>query len=412
MHLKELTIAEFDAFAKTSPLGSYHQSSNYALLMAESNYDYELIGYVDELGIIKAAALILIKKITISLKYGYSPKGFLIDYFDYDLLKNFTIALKKYYNKKLAFIKINPEIAIGEINKYSKLTNYNQNIIIRDYLKEFNYNKLKDNLYFEALFPRFNGIINLDEYRFENLSKNTKNKIRKAEKKGLILEKSDREGLDILYEFIKKQRNINEYYYKNYYNIFEKDNSCDIFLVKINYEKYLLSVKELYDKELILNNTLSEKEINAASEININQKLNSDKALLSYKNDIEIATKGLRDNLSTYVAGAFVIKYQNRVNIVISGIDRTYKHFNANYYLHNRIIEYYKNDFKFLDLNGLTGDFSKTNPFKGLNDFKIGFNPHIYEFIGEFDLIINEHSYNKLKRSGYLAKEFNKKGNK
>mgnify|MGYP006990251299 CR=1 FL=1 len=31
--------------------------------------------------------------------------------------------------------------------------------------------------------------------------------------------------------------------------------------------------------------------------------------------------------------------------------DRTYKHFNANYYLHNRIIEYYKNDFKFLDLN-------------------------------------------------------------
>ena len=123
MHLKELTIAEFDAFAKTSPLGSYHQSSNYALLMAESNYDYELIGYVDELGIIKAAALILIKKITISLKFGYSPKGFLIDYFDYDLLKNFTIALKKYYNKKLAFIKINPEIAIGEINKYSKLTN-------------------------------------------------------------------------------------------------------------------------------------------------------------------------------------------------------------------------------------------------------------------------------------------------
>lgn len=106
MHLKELTIAEFDAFAKTSPLGSYHQSSNYALLMAESNYDYELIGYVDELGIIKAAALILIKKITISLKYGYSPKGFLIDYFDYDLLKNFTIALKNTIIKNLLLLKL------------------------------------------------------------------------------------------------------------------------------------------------------------------------------------------------------------------------------------------------------------------------------------------------------------------
>lgn len=407
MHIKELTLAEFDAFSKTCPLGSYHQTSSYALFMAENNYDYDLIGFVDELGIIKAAALILIKNINLTTKYGYSPKGFLVDYFDLDLLKSFTKALKTYYAKKLAFIKINPEIAIGKINNKSKITEYNHNIIIRDYLKECGCLKLKDNLYFESMLPRFNAIINLKEYTFEKLSKNTRNKIRKAENKGLVFEKVDRSYLDKLYEFIKRKSNYNSYYYQNYFNAFSNNNDCDLFLIKIDYQKYLLTSKELYDKELENNTKLSELIIKEPNEININNKMNSDKALLSYKNDIEIATKNIRDNKNTYIAGALTIKYNNRINIVTSGIDPAYKKFNANYYLHYKLLEYYKKDYKFLDLNGMTGDFSANNSFKGLNNFKIGFNPQVYEFIGEFDFIINEKAYYTLHKKGLLAKEFN-----
>lgn len=414
MHIKELTIAEFDAFAKNHPLGSHYQSSNYAILMAELGYDYEFIGYVDELGIIKAASLILIHKINFSHKFGYSPKGFLIDYFDYDLIKSFCEALKNYYKKRLVFIKINPDIAIGEINKKSKLTNYNQNIIIRDYLKEIGFAKLKDNLYFESLFPRFNGIISLEEYDIKKLNKNTRNNIRKAEKRGLTIEKIDRSGIDILFSFIKKKNCGNEYYYKNYYNIFAKNNASDIFLVKIDYEKYLINCKNEYDKELQKNSELAEELIKNANDVNINSKMNSDKALLSYKNNIEIATAGLRENKTTYIAGAFIIKYNNRINIIASGINPAYKTFNANYFLHNELIKYYKKDFKYIDLNGLTGDFSKTNPYKGLNDFKLGYNPHIYEFIGEFDLILNDKTYKQLIKNGSIANIYNQlkeKGN-
>ncbi len=275
-------------------------------------------------------------------------------------------------------------------------------------MKEAGFSKLKDNLYFESIFPRFNGILNLTEYNFDNLNKNTKNKIRKAEKKGLIIEKSNRNGLDILFEFIKKKKGVNEYYYKNYYNIFSKDNSCDIFLVKIDYEKYLLNSKKSYDEELIKNNELSEKLITSSNETIINKKMNSDKALLSYKNDIEIATLGLRNNKTTYLAGALTIKYKNRVNIVISGIDTKYKSYNANYFLHHELIKYYKKDYKFIDLNGLTGNFDDSNPYKGLNEFKIGFNPNIYEFIGEFDLIINPKVYKHLSKNGTLAEFFKK----
>lgn len=407
MHLKELSLAEFDAFAKTCPISSHYQSSNYALFMTEYNYEYDLIGYVDELGVIKAAALILIKKLNLNCKYGYSPKGFLIDYFDYELLRSFTEAIKKYYSKKLTFIKINPEIATGEINKYSKITNYNQNIVIRDYLKELGYTKLKDNLYFESMFPRFNAIVNLQEYSFENIAKNTKNKVRKGMKKGLEFEHASREGLDILFNFVKRKRNINEFYYKNYYNVFSKKNECDLFLIKINYEKYLLNSKELYDNELAKNNELAEQLIKNPDELIINQKMMSDKALLSYKKDIEFATNGLRNNKTTYIAGALTIKYLNRVNILISGIDTKYRSYDANYFLHYNILEYYKKNYKFVDLNGLTGDFTDSNPYKGLNDFKIGWKPHIYEFIGEFDLVLNEKNYKSLNKKGLLAKEFN-----
>ena len=407
MHIKELTMAEFDAFASLHSLGSYHQSSDYALFMAENGYDYDLIGYVDELGIIKAAALILIKKLNFHYKYGYSPKGFLIDYFNQNLLKSLPETLKIYDEKKLVFIKINPELAIGEVNKKSKLVNYNQNIVIRSNLKDLGYIKLKDNIYFESLIPRYNGIINLKEYNFNDLSKNTKNKIRKASKKGLVFEKKERKDLDTLYEFVKRKKDITNYYYKNYYNVFSRKDACDLFLVKIDYEKYLLNSKELYDQELIKNNELSEKLINNNDTLIINEKMNSDRTLLSYKNDIEIATKGLREKKEVYIAGALTIKYKNRVNIIISGIDPKYRNFNANYYLHYRLIEFYKTNYKYLDLNGLTGDFNPTNPYKGLNDFKIGFNPNIYEFIGEFDLILNNKIYHQLNKNGTLAKVFN-----
>ena len=409
MHIKELSIAEFDSFARNFPISSYYQSSNYALFMAEAGYDYELIGFVDELGVIKAAALILIKKIGLAYKYGYSPKGFLIDYFDHDLLQQFTDALRAYYEKKLVFIKINPEIAIGEIDPDTHITNYNQNIIVRDYLKEMGYLKLKDNKYFESIFPRFNAILNLGEYQFSSLAKNTKNKIRKGIKKGLVFLKVNRDSLDVLFEFIKRKKDIDPFYYKNYYNVFDRNQMADLFLVKIDYQQYLVNSKKLYDQELERNTEISKKLIHNSNENTIKEKMNSDKTLLAYKNDIEIATKGLSTHQETYIAGAFVIRYLNRVHIVISGFDQHYKHFNPNYFLHYQIIEYYKNNFKFVDLNGLTGDFTDDNPYAGLNHFKLGFHPHVYEFIGEFDFILNEHAYHNLIKKGLLAKEFNKK---
>lgn len=410
MKLKTLSIFEFDNYSNSHPLGSYHQSSNYALFMSEQGYDYDLLGLCDDNGKIHAASLILYKKIGMFNRYGYAPKGFLIDYYNPTILQEFTKALKKYYYKKnFAFIKINPEISIGTIDYKHKLVKYNNNRIIESTLKGLNFRKLEGNIRFETKLPKYNAIQVLKNSNFKDFSKNTRNKINKGLHNGLSLVKGKRDDLDILFKFIKNKKDYPIYHYYNYYNAFSKNKDIDIFLVKINYEECLINLRDRFEKETEKNNKLINLVMKNPSEINLARKLESDNILSTLNDSIAITTKNLAQNKTEYIAGAITIKYKNRVHILISGYDSNYKRFSPNYFLHYQLIEYYKKDYDFLDLNGITGDFTDKNPYKGLNKFKLGFKPLTFEYIGEFDFIINEGLYKSMEQSGQLAKEFKRK---
>lgn len=406
--IKELRFNEYEEFVNKHPLASHYQTINYAMLMTEYDYDYDLIGYFEN-NELKAASLIVFKNLTSFKKYGYAPKGFLVDYLNPHLLERFTQELINYYQKKnVVFIKINPELVINEIDNKTKEKKCNKNIVTKNYLNDLGYFKLKDNIYFESRLPRFNAFINLKDFNISSISKNTRNKIRRAENKGLNYEIIERNGIDILFEFIKKKRKKDVVYYKHYYNMFKKTNSVDIFLVSIDYNEYLINAKRLYEEELERNAKFNSYLIEKNSPKNINNKMESDRRLLAYKNDIMEATNGCKTIGKKYIGGAMVVKYNNRVNIVMSGYDTNCKRFNTNYYLHNAIINYYKDSYEILDLNGLTGDFTDKNPYSGLNEFKLGFKPKIYELIGEYDLLLKPMTYRKLYNNGTLAKVLNK----
>ena len=407
MNIKELTFSEFNEFASTHPLGNSYQTMNYALLKSEQGYEYEFIGYCEN-NTILAASLILYKKIN-NLYYGYAPRGFLIDYSNYYFLKNFTDQLIDYYDKKgFIFIKINPEIAIGKLNKTTNQIEYNDNYKVIDNLVKAGYTKLKSNIYFESLLPRFDAIVALNSFNSSSVSKNTRNKVKKAYRKGLHLELSDNKGIDILYEFVKNKRLKDAYYYKDQFNAYNQDDYIDLFLVSIDYKEFLINSQNAYSEELTRNYLLNEKIAYNFNPNVINTKMNSDHALLTYKNDITEASKRLNTPDKVYIAGALVIKYKNRIRFEITGFDKNYKRFAPNYFLHYAILDYYKDKYKYADLNGITGDFTKDNPYYGLNRFKMGFNPSIYEYIGEFDLVIDNKIYDILLRKGQLAKEFSK----
>lgn len=414
MHIETLTIEEYNSYERNHPLTSFYQTINYGMLKAENNYDYELIGLKDNNNHILGSSLILIKEIGSQSYYGYAPRGFLIDYNNEELLNTFVTELKKYYEpKKVIFIKINPNLPIGEINTQNFNITYNENYNIKNKLINCGCKKLADNMYFEAKLPRFNAFIDLKKFTEGNINKNHRNKIRKGSRKGLVFEQASKNELSNFYELLKDKINKDEFYYQDYYTVFEKEKAIDLFLVSINYEEFLQNSQYIYNIELDKNNYLNEKLINYNSEKNINAKMSSDKTLLSYKNDILEASKYISEGKEkVYIAGALVVKNNNIATIIMTAFDKNYKRFAPNYFLYYNIIKYYQNSCSYLDLNGVVGDFKGENPYSGLNRFKLGFKPRVFEYIGEYDLIINQKIYDTLLYNGYLRKEFANKNEK
>lgn len=407
MYIKVLKEQEFSEFAKKHVLKSYHQTSNYGNLMTKYGYTKEYIGLCDDNDKIVAASLILFKKLGLLYKYGYAPKGFLMDYYDEELINTFTNLLIKHYQySQVSFIRINPEISIGDINyKKNFVTTYNTNRDIISNLTNNGFVKINSIASFEAIIPKFNAIIKTKKYNFNELNKNHKANILKANRKGLKLVKGNYEDISTLYEFIKHKKNRPLSYYQDYYQAF-KDNA-DIFLVKIDYNEYLLNVRKLYEEEEQRNTRLYNQLMKKNNERHLMAKMDSDRVLEMYKNEIIEATIGARDNVDKTIAGLMCIRFENRVNIVISGYDKKYRNFAPNYFLHDEVIKHYQRDFDYLELNGITGN-RNDKKYKGLNEFKLGFKPEAYEFIGEFDLIISKQGYNYLQVIGLLKKEFKK----
>lgn len=414
MEIKEIDCLEFDNFAKKHVLGSFYQTSEYGNLMSKHGYKDLYIGAYKN-NILVGASLILTKSISINVKYGYAPRGFLINYFDETLFAEFSTSIKKYFSKKgYAFIKINPIITYSEAFPDTNTKNINEMTSkLFGVLEKNNYKKLKDNLYFESILPKYNPIVNLRNFDFNNLESKTQNKINKINNKGLTLIKGDIYNINTLFELVKRKDDLTSDFYKDLYKIFKDSDMIDLYLVEVNYHDYLENLSEDYNTEKMINEkinkvfTLDPKNKNIYSE-----KMNSDKKLYEINKEIsEINNKIQNGILKEIIAGSLIIKYNKIASIFTSGFNKEYTRLKPNYYLHYMLIDHYKKeDFNFMDLNGITGDFTKNNPYKGLNDFKMVWNPRVYEYIGEFDFIINQTKYSLLWSTKALHKEFEKQG--
>ena len=63
-----------------------------------------------------------------------------------------------------------------------------------------------------------------------------------------------------------------------------------------------------------------------------------------------------------------------------------------------------KKELKYVNFNAIVGEFKKQNPYKQLNELKLGLNTIPTEYIGEFELILNKFNYT-------LYKNFSKEKN-
>ena len=113
--------------------------------------------------------------------------------------------------------------------------------------------------------------------------------------------------------------------------------------------------------------------------------------------------------MSEILGGALIVKHEGRITIEITGQNADFVGIDIKTYLYYKIIEEYKKaGYLFLDMNGITADFTDKNPYKSLNDFKLKFKPTTYEYIGEFDLIVNKPFHQLLWSTNKIQKEFYK----
>lgn len=400
MRIKELTNQEFKNFSSNFYLKSIYQTPEYAFTMNNQDYDSMFIG-LEKDGTIVAASLILIKKES-GFKYAYAPKGFLIKYEDFYLFKEFSSGIKEFLNKKgIIAIKINPILIRNIYNFNNQTVDRNEAYSeIFESIQHNGYYHLGYNNFFEALKPRFEAIIDLSqtiETLHKNVKKEYRTKIRSANKNGIEICRGTDKELEILYNFTKEKypRNLN--YFKDIYGFFSNNNKIDYFYTKLNTETYLKNIQKKLSEYESKSSEISYKLMrNKTNKTLINKKINTDKDLNKYRKELIEATKLLRENPEGIItSGILIVKQSDTVTILIDGHYKNYQRFNSKHFLVWNLISFYKKQgFKSFNLGGVSNIMTDSSKYYGLNNFKINFGAKMYEYAGDFELIINKRSYN------------------
>lgn len=411
MQIIELTKEQFDKFAFSHKNHSFYQTSQYGSLMNRYGFADIYIGLLDDNNNLIGASLILTQKKFGRFKSGYAPRGFLIDFDDLNIVSIFTKLLKEYLGKLgVIYVKIDPQIInVQRDNGGSPIDGGLNNTRLVEFLKSLNYEHKGYNLYFETMKPRWNIITPLNDTSdkiFSLFDKQTKNKIRKSFKRGVTIYKGTRDEVKLFYSFLDKKTSKKLSYYLDEFEIFKKNDMYDLYFAKLNPRIYMETSKELYERELQENtkfNDLVQKSTNTGGENDfINLKMNSDKLLAIYKNEIVNANNMYQAYPNGIViAATSIIKYNQEVYFLESGYNQKFKSFSANHLMKWAIInEFSRKGYTIANHNAISGNFDSKNPYYGLYQFKKGFNGKIVEYIGEFDLVINNgvyHTYQKVK---------------
>ena len=412
MKLKKLTKKEFKTFADKNPEITFHQTEEWANLKKVNNWDAHYIGLEDDNKKIVAGALLLSKTLPIiKKKMFYSPRGFLIDYNNKELLKKFTEEIKKYAKTENAiFIKIDPFVEYQEHDNNGDIVKngYNNKDAVEN-LKSLGYKFFGFNLMQDTLQPRWMHVIETKDRNLDDVMKDMESKtrqiLRKNEKCGITTREITRDELPIFKDIMKHTSDRREFvdrplsYYEAMWDALHDSGILKILIAEIDFNKYEKNTLE--EKEEIENNL---KDRIYKKEKNI-LKMNDKKYNSSNKQDEE-AIKRLEKQLEKIkelkdeygdkeiFGGILFLIYGNEVLSLHGGSHAKLMQFQSAYTIHFEGVKMaVEGNYNRYNFYGITGDFRKENPLYGLYLFKKSFGGHVVELIGEYDLIVSKFWY-------------------
>lgn len=397
MQIILLDELKFDAFAINHPNYNFYQSSNYGKFMSKHGYNSYYLGLSDDVGNIKAATLIIVKNDkSEKRKMGYAPRGFLIDWTDSELVREFTTKIKEFLAKRsFTYLKVDPMIVYKEYNSDGSLKYSNSDDFVKK-MQSLGYTHMGYNNGMEASKPRWNSIIKLEPNiisLYNSLSKEARNKIKKAAGNGFKVYKGSNTDISLFYNVLNRKNPPLEYY-MDLYQFFNVNNGFEIYFVKLEPVSYVNSSKKMYEEEEQRNSNLNmqmQDFNNPNKDAIINEKLKSDEMLATYKkNMLEAINLFQKYPSGIIIATLAVIKYGKKVTFFVGASDEDHKNDYPDYLLRWQLAEYFsRGGYESIDYNGMMSmsntDYDTTLKKELTNS--------VVEYVGEFDLVINKKTY-------------------
>ena len=371
---------EYSSFVKKHVNSHFLKSYEWGEISSYRGFTPYYVG-VKEGKKIVATALLLQKHLPLGYSYFYIPRGYTMDYTNYELLEYFTKEIAKFTkNKKSLFFKIDPDIKLHTIDKEANvIANKENNYELVKTLKKNGFKQKKLNLFFEGMQPRFTFRVDikdeLDVIR-KRYSKSVSRWIKKANAykvQTFIGKKEDLKKFIDLMKMTEKRQGFYSHNYEFYpvlYDVFNKKDYISLMMAKVN----VSDVCKVLDEEIsnAKDDIVKEKLIRRKEKYELLGKTSNEKVVSSYIN----------------------VHYGNKSWYLYGANDMDFKDTFANYKLFDfQISKSHEMGFEIFDEFGTVGDPKTKKSVAGLHEFKQKFGGEYTEFIGEFDYVTNSFMY-------------------
>lgn len=396
MKFQEITEKEYREFWENHPLKTFLSAPEISKLREKSNWTTYYVGVKEEKKLV-AATMLLSHKRHFGKYEFYSPRGYLLDFKNKELLEFFTNELKKYIKDKKGYVlRIDPYVIYKERDIDGNIVEDGiDNSDVVNNLQSFGFKKVKtENM--EQVGWMFS--LNLDGKTEEEILKemkpNTRNTIRKAEKFGITVNEISYDELDrfqnIMVETGERKgfgvRKLS--YFQKMYKLFHDKNEVKYFITELDLNAYIKRLEEEKQEKEEKLNSLSDAKYNDGQKKNLTNEIASiDKRIIDSN---KIKEESGKDVIT--LSGSMFMLIKPEVIYLSSGNYEEYMKFNSQYLIQWELIKYgIENGFKKHNFYGIPANINEHPKDYGIYEFKRGFNGVVEELIGEFALPITWH---------------------
>lgn len=390
MNIEELESNEYEEYISKNKYTTFYQKEYWGKLKKDGGWNYKLVGMKKNNKIV-GATLLLFKNLPLGLKLFYSPRGFLIDYNDEELLKEFVLEIKEYVKKENGFIlKIDPyvEYKTRDIDGNIVEGGVDNSKVVENLkklgFKHYGFNKDIS----KELQPRWMYVLDLkgktEDEIFSNFSKHYRKTIRRTEKQGLVVERISKDKLmdyKKIMEHTSSRRDFIDRPYSYYENMYDKIG--ENLIINVCYLDTNLGINKFKDEIKKIEGYQDIKDYHL-------------KDIEDYKKKIELYEsyqKKYGDKIP--LAGTMSIVCGKEYLNLFGGAYEEFMHYDAQYLIKWHTMKEALNlGCEIYNFYGISGNFEKeNNDMYGVYEFKRGFGGRVVELIGEFDLIISKPKY-------------------